>query len=404
MIWKLKLLGENGKESFELNCDNADEAFMEKVKRDFINHQRVSDNIQKNKERMKKYHIQRKNKSETLIQPVVNSEIQPVIQPVIQQPKIDIRSVIYPDLFDKPPKILEKDKNPVSPLTIDSYKNFVKSIFKEFENKNLNDLFNNYCCEVVDYLDEIKNLNTRKKNYTLISSINQRYELQLNMTTYLKKAEDLKILIEKNNKTDSTFGEKKCPGVTYNQIVDAVSNIKPDNIFYASKQHICCALYTYINPRRTGDYRDFQIYKNKKDVNSSQKNYIIVKPNSIFMIIRDFKTVKTFGEFSYSIKTNINDEKPKILVLFNDYIKKNPCNMHIFNYNTSGPMSDYIKKSFHTITGHQVTSTDLRHKAINQFHENDTHGPGALEQMCINMGHTVKQHNDYRKGVCLDDD
>jgi len=149
---------------------------------------------------------------------------------------------------------------------------------------------------------------------------------------------------------------------------------------------VILSLYTYVPPRRLGDYGNMYACSDIKNAKDTQKNYYI-SGDKLF-IFNAYKTSKTFKRQ----QINVPDELSEILDF---YAEK--CDLH--NGDKLLPITAaQLGKRLTHLVGCSVNN--LRHSFINNRYKRYNIPDSAdIEEEALSMAHSTQQHLRYRKDV-----
>ncbi len=117
-----------------------------------------------------------------------------------------------------------------------------------------------------------------------------------------------------------------------------------------------------------------KVIKSKKDDNKKD-NFILVRPDSAYILLNDYKTVKNYGPKSYKLK-------PDLLKLTKLLLKQNDSGYLFTKYNRIEPLNSndltkLLNRIFVKNTGKRISSSMLRHIQIS----NDKEGQETIKEL-----------------------
>lgn len=208
-----------------------------------------------------------------------------------------------------------------SGLSRNSFFNYLKLLRPLAGVKNLTNLtFLKNVNENIEYINK-RELNTQKKIYSIILTILSRTNTNNRNKTLIQKYnnqfEPIKQKI--NNITTDNKSEKQKEKWTEMEQLKQLTftlqdQLKKNNDYDTAFKMILLALFTLITPRRGYDYINMIIVNDKKDIDKTNINYLVLNDNEF--IFYDYKTAKTYGQQKLSFKNNSNFKR-----ILNEYLK-----------------------------------------------------------------------------------
>jgi hypothetical protein len=173
-----------------------------------------------------------------------------------------------------------------------------------------------------------------------------------------------------------------------------------DSTEYGSDRHLILAMYVLIEPARA-DYGNIAIAidkKRAKALNKSKRNFVYLSSssNKSYMVLNNYKTIKTYGRFYRSLPDQLvriiahNLEKNPRAFLFANRQNEEYPSREAFRIRLNRDLANMFQKS--------VTVMILRHSFISSLDFN-TLTPARLFEISRNMMHSIGTQQLYRRSV-----
>lgn len=282
--------------------------------------------------------------------------------------------------------ILKENKPNISNSSLKTYNSTLTNFFYEHHPKKT-DINIKWFDNQDEIIDLLKNVENRKRILAALIGLtkhNDKYKELMYKDIDLYDIEQ-----NKQKKTD----KQKENWLNYDSIMKIYNDLKIkysgllnkrklNNDSYQNLQnYIIASLYILNDPRRLKDYTELKI----KNIDKTKDNYI----NKGSFHFNNYKTKKTYNEQII----NINGY---LLIILNKFIKKNPYEYLLTDYNGNKLTSPKLNSRLNKIFGRHISINILRHSLLSKLY-NDIPALKELKERADNMGHSINQALQYIK-------
>tara|TARA_R110001592_G_scaffold256307_1_gene520037 strand:+ start:1293 stop:2255 length:963 start_codon:yes stop_codon:yes gene_type:complete len=312
-------------------------------------------------------------------------------------------------------KKIQKERPNLKINSINSYINSLKGICRHFnktEKKDcdLGDLkFLNKTSEVFDFIKDLPITTQKNKLNAIVVVLKATDGDKKTIDKYSQKVEELSSKYnaqqkkqEKSEKQESNWLEisdiKEMTNKMFEEVKEEKLNTKSKltNKEYSQLQNYILIRFYLKFPFRN-DFASMKVIKSKKDDNKKD-NFILVRPESAYILLNDYKTVKNYGPKSYKLQ-------PDLLKLTKLLLKHNDSGFLFTKYNriealNSNDLTKLLNRIFIKNTGKKISSSMLRHIQISE----DREGQETIKELEEKKNkledkymHSSSMNNLYRK-------
>lgn len=278
-------------------------------------------------------------------------------------------------------KILKFNRPNLSDKSIKAYNSILTNLYKEIfndEKYNINK-FKNNSFKVIEYLNKQTPQNKKNKLSPLVvllpdvsiykDELYKMFELLKNQPSPIKEQN----LIDKEKIDDIKKELKENANMLFKK-----ENLTMDEL-QQIQNYIILSLYTMIKPRRLLDYTEMKIL----NINEAIDNFI----KDGYFIFNTFKQSSTKGQQIIKIPKQLQ-------ILLNKWIKINPNEYLLYDYNNNKLTSSTLNKRLNKIFDDKISVNSLRHTSLFKYKKTKDKYDELSNEMKL-MGSSIKAVNYY---------
>jgi hypothetical protein len=283
----------------------------------------------------------------------------------------------------------------LSTNTCTMYKTYANTIMKHFETDNIRTVMKNADKSIAWIRKDYGNSDASKKNMIAAILAIYKHNKELMADTAMQKAhekwtsayEDLKERIDERYKTNKPSDKQADGFVPFSEIVKM-----RDSLEKGSEERLLLAMYTHIRPLR-GDFNMIRIYTVSRLPLELSPNYIHITAHGAVLVLNEYKTAKSKGEFKKVL--------PSLLVAeIKESLKKRPRDWLFVKtdgtpYELANSYVRWANNTLKRIFGRGLTLSLVRHSYISSLDFNNL-SIAEKEEIADDMAHTVGMQDKYR--------
>lgn len=305
-------------------------------------------------------------------------------------------------------------KTSLADTTLRQYKGILNRILEpyninavEVSLKDLKDILERDYSEIINYVDDIPNVSTKKNYYSfIVKFMRTMFPKSRYYTKYDNKLKHFQSEIDKRYENGKLTDRQKQRWKKWDEIIkirderkERIDKLEKEfkegnlnKVEYATEllDFIILGLYTYQNPRRNEDYTGMKWMKTLKENENLEPNtnyyYAGNEDVPAHFVFQNFKTKKNYGEPQ---RIKINEKLNEYILKFLDLFPKKPEYALNQILEDKGLRTDQIIKSLKRSSGQ--TSSDFRRSFLTHMLGPTLEIEKKKKELAYNMGHSRSQ-------------